>query len=95
MAGIWVGVMRGSGDKLELKLSELKLEIQQSAKSPYGEKLYPITSDWIPVTDVLAIVDRFERQLRGQFDSGLAAAKSQSKKEIEELLLRIVSDLLP
>ena len=78
-----------------MKLSELKLEIQQSGKSPYGEKLYPITSDWIPVTDVLAIVDRFERQLRGQFDSVLATAKSQSKKEIEELLLRIVSNLLP
>ena len=78
-----------------MKLGELRLEIQESAKSPYGEKLYPITSDWIPVTDVLAIVDRFERQLRGQFDSALAAAKSQSKKETEELLLRIVSDLLP
>ena len=78
-----------------MKLGELRLEIQQSATSPYGEKLYPITSDWIPVTDVLAIVDRFERELRRQFDSVLATAKSQSKKEIEELLLRIVSDLLP
>ena len=95
MARMWVGAIRRSGDKLEMKLGELRSEIQQSAKSPYGEKLYPITSDWIPVTDVLAIVDRFERELRGQFDSVLATAKSQSKKEIEELLLRIVSNLLP
>jgi hypothetical protein len=95
MARMWVDVMRRSGDKLEMKLGELRSEIQQSAKSAYGEKLYPITSDWIPVTDVLAIVDRFERQLRGQFDSVLATARSQSKKEIEELLLRIVSNLLP
>jgi len=78
-----------------MKLSELKLEIQQSAKSPYGEKLYPITSDWIPVIDVLAIVDRFERDLRTQFDSSLATAKSQSKKEIEEFLLKSLTDLLP
>jgi hypothetical protein len=83
---MWVGAMRRSGDKLEMKLGELRSEIQQSAKSPYGEKLYPITSDWIPVADVLAIVDRFERELRVQFNSVLATAKSQSKGEIEELL---------
>jgi len=85
--------MRRSGEKLEMKLSELKLEIQQSAKSPSGEKLYPITSDWVPVTDVLAIVDRFERQLHDQFDSVLATAESQSKAEIEKCLLRILTDL--
>ena len=94
MSRMWVGVMRLSGDKLEMKLGELKFEIQQSAKSPYGEKLYPITSDWIPVTDVLAIIDRFERDLRRQFNSVLATAKSQSKKEVEELPLRILADLL-
>lgn len=78
-----------------MKLGELRAEIQQSARSPYSEKLYPITSDWIPVTDVLAIVDRFEGELRYQFESALAIAKSQSDKEIEEFLRRIVVDLLP
>jgi hypothetical protein len=78
-----------------MRLDELRTEIQQSAKSPYGEKMYPITSDWIPVVDVLAIVDRFERELRYQFESALAIAKSQSDKGIEEFLRRIVSDLLP
>jgi hypothetical protein len=73
----------------------LRMEIQQSAKSLYGEKMYPITSDWIPVADVLAIVDRFERELRHQFESAFAIAKSQPDKGIEELLRRIVTDLLP
>ena len=78
-----------------MKLGELKVEIERSARSPYGERLYPITSDWIPVVDVLAIVDRFERDLRAQFDSLLATARSQSKKEIEEFLPRMSADLLP
>ena len=77
-----------------MKLNELRLEIQQCAKSPYGEKMYPITSDWIPVADVLAIVDRFERELRYQFESALAIAKSQSHSGIEESLRKMVTDLL-
>jgi hypothetical protein len=78
-----------------MKLDDLRAEIQQSANSPYGEKMYPITSDSIPVTDVLAIVDRFERDLRHRFDSALAIAKSESKKEVEEFLTRMMKDLLP
>jgi len=78
-----------------MRLNELRMEIQQSAKSPYGEKMYPITSDWIPVTDVLAIVDRFERELRYQFESALAIAKSQPDRGIEELLRGMVTNLLP
>lgn len=26
-----------------------------------AEKIYPITSEWVPVTDVLAIINRFEK----------------------------------
>jgi hypothetical protein len=77
-----------------MRLNELRLEIQQCVKSPYGEKMYPITSGWIPVADVLAIVDRFERELRYQFESAFAIAKSQSDEGIEESLRRIVTDLL-
>jgi hypothetical protein len=47
-----------------MKLAKLKAEIRDAARSPYGEKLYPITSDWIPVADVLAIIDRFERRFK-------------------------------
>jgi hypothetical protein len=78
-----------------MNLDELRAEIQQSASSLYGEKTYPITSDWIPVTDLLAIVDRFERDLRHRFDSALAIVKSESRKEIEEFLTRMMRDLLP
>jgi hypothetical protein len=77
-----------------MKLSDLRAEIQESAKSPYGEKLYPITSNWIPVTDVFAIIDRFERDLRGRFNSAVATNNAQSKKKIEEFLRGIVTDLL-
>ena len=78
----------------QMKLSELKAEIQQSAKNLYGEKLYPMTSDWIPVTDVLAIVDRFERELHGQLKSILGNARSRPQQDEKELLHRIVADLL-
>ncbi len=47
-----------------MRLADLKIEIEKFAKSPYVDRLYPITSDWVPITDILAIVDRFERQLR-------------------------------
>jgi hypothetical protein len=86
--------MRSSRDEADMRLNELRLEIQQSAKSPYGEKMYHITSGWIPVADVLAILDRFERELRYQFESALAIVKSQSDEGIEESLRRMVTDLL-
>jgi hypothetical protein len=54
---MYCGVMRWLGEELQVKLSDLRAEIQESAKSPYGERLYPITSDWIPVIDVFAVVD--------------------------------------
>jgi hypothetical protein len=78
----------------KMRLGELRAEIQQSAISPYGEKLYPITSDWIPVADVLAIVDRFERELRSQFESAQETGKSQSDQNTKEYLQRILADLL-
>jgi len=77
-----------------MKLGELRLEIQQSAKSPYGEKLYPITSDWIPVTDVLAIIDRFEKEWRREFETALSKAESFSPREFENNVLRIIANLL-
>jgi len=82
------------GEELEMKLSDLRAEIEESSKSPYGEKLYPITSDWIPVTDVFAIIDRFERELRQRYGSVPTIAKSQSNNEVEEYLRGLVADLL-
>jgi len=77
----------------QMRLSELRAEIQRTAKSPFGDKLYPITSGWGPVTDVLAIVDRFERESQRQLelilqDTGLS--RDGNTKE----LLRIFTALL-
>ena len=44
-----------------MNLEQVKHEIKELRKSPLAEKMYPITSDWVPVTDVLAIINRFEK----------------------------------
>lgn len=44
-----------------MNIQQVRNEIMSLGKSPAAEKLYPITSDWVPVTDVLAIVNRFEK----------------------------------
>ena len=49
-----------------MNLQQVKNEIKDLGKSPASEKVYPITSDWVPVTDVLAIVNRFEKHWRQQ-----------------------------
>jgi hypothetical protein len=76
-----------------MKLRELKTEIEESAKSPL-EKAYPITSDWIPVTDALAIIDRFEKEWRREFETALSKAESFSPREFENNVLRIIANLL-
>ncbi len=44
-----------------MNLEQVKQEIKELGQSPVAEKLYPITSEWVPVTDVLAIINRFEK----------------------------------
>lgn len=44
-----------------MNLIQVKREITDLSKVPAAEKMYPITSDWVPVTDVLAIISRFEK----------------------------------
>ncbi len=44
-----------------MNLEQVKREIAELGRSPVAEKMYPITSDWIPLTDVLAIINRFEK----------------------------------
>ena len=77
-----------------MKLSELKAEVELSARNLYGEKSYPFTSGWIPVTDVLAIVDRFERQLNEQLKSITGSTKSEPQQHDKQLAQRILEDLL-
>jgi hypothetical protein len=47
-----------------MNLSQVKREITELGKTPASEKLYPITSDWVPLPDVLAIISRFEKHLK-------------------------------
>ena len=44
-----------------MNLRQVKAEIADLGKIPAAERMYPITSEWVPITDVLAIVDRFEK----------------------------------
>jgi len=87
-------MMLRSGGTVRMKLRELRTEIEESAKNLFGEKAYPITSDWIPVTDVLAIIDRFEREWRQEFERALSKAESSSHQELRDIVRRILTDLL-
>jgi hypothetical protein len=44
-----------------MNLDQVKREVSAISKIPAAEKMYPITSDWVPITDVLAIIQRFEK----------------------------------
>lgn len=44
-----------------MNLEQLKREIGDLGRSPVSDKVYPITSDWVPVTDVLSVIERFEK----------------------------------
>jgi hypothetical protein len=44
-----------------MNLEQVKREIKELERSPAAEKMYPITSSWVPVADVLAILNRFEK----------------------------------
>ena len=77
-----------------MNLRELKAEIEQCAKNLFGEKAYPITSGWIPLTDVLAVIDRFEKEWRKEFEAALSKADASSHQQLRELVRRIITDLL-
>jgi len=44
-----------------MNLTQVKREITELGKTPASEKMYPITSDWVPLPDVMAIISRFEK----------------------------------
>ncbi|MGD0422905.1 MAG: hypothetical protein ABSA92_05545 [Candidatus Bathyarchaeia archaeon] len=47
-----------------MNLIQVKREITELGKTPASEKLYPITSEWVPLPDVMAIISRFEQHWR-------------------------------
>ena len=66
-----------------MNLEQVKREIEQLERSPVAEKMYPITSNWVPVTDVLAILTRFEKHWKEYKDKKENSAKA---KLIDEIL---------
>ena len=66
-----------------MNLEQVNLEIKELGKSPVAERMYPITSDWVPVTDVLAVIDRFEKHWKEYMDK---------KKSTEET--KLISEIL-
>jgi hypothetical protein len=65
-----------------MNLEQVKREIKELGQTPVSEKMYPITSDWVPVTDVLAIINRFEKHWKQYRDEKNAAVT----KLINEIL---------
>ena len=64
-----------------MNLEQVKHEIKQLELSPVAEKMYPITSSWVPVTDVLAILTRFEKHWQEYRNKN-----SEKAKLIDEIL---------
>jgi len=63
-----------------MNLDQVKEEIKGLRKTPVAEKMYPITSDWVPVTDVLAIINRFEKHWKQK------AKKKDESELVSEML---------
>ncbi len=49
-----------------MDLTQVKRELTELGKTPASEKMYPITSEWVPLPDVMAVIDRFEQHWRQQ-----------------------------
>jgi hypothetical protein len=65
-----------------MRLEQVKGEIKDLGKSPVAEKLYPITSDWVPITDVLAIINRFEKSWKQRMEATKNSSEAALMKEI-------------
>jgi len=68
-----------------MNLEQVKKEIKELGSSPVAGKMYPITSDWVPVTDVLAILNRFEKHW--------VKYQESQKSETETKLVRAILGL--
>jgi hypothetical protein len=66
-----------------MNLEQVKREIKELGQSPVTERMYPITSNWVPVTDILAIINRYEKHWK---QHGENADNAQVAKLINEML---------
>ncbi len=65
-----------------MNLEQVKREIKELGRSPVAEKVYPITSEWVPITDVLAIINRFEKHWKQRMEQRKGDADSKLITEI-------------
>ena len=65
-----------------MNIEQVKREIRELGRSPVAEKMYPITSDWVPITDVFAIINRFEKHWRQHAES---SESDNEKKLVDEM----------
>jgi len=63
---------------MALDLKQVRQEIEAMGKSPAAEKVYPITSEWVPIPDVLAVINRFEKHWRNY----AAAKKDETEASV-------------
>ena len=66
-----------------MNLEQVKREVKELGRSPVRERMYPITSDWVPVTDVLAIINRFEKHW-----------KQREEKEKNVQVTKLINEML-
>ena len=62
-----------------MNLIQVKREIAELGKIPASEKMYPITSEWVPLPDVLAIISRFEKHWKQLPRKGDAEARMMNE----------------
>jgi len=65
-----------------MNTEQVRREINELGRSPVAEKMYPITSDWVPITDVLAVINRFEKHWKQHKQS---LRNENEKKLLDEI----------
>ncbi|MGA2972733.1 MAG: hypothetical protein ABSE39_08950 [Candidatus Bathyarchaeia archaeon] len=65
-----------------MNLGQVKREVEALGKSRVAEKVYPITSDWVPLPDVLAIINRFEKHWKSYKETKKGATEAKLIAEI-------------
>jgi hypothetical protein len=65
-----------------MNLMQVKREVKALGKSPAAEKVYPITSDWVPLPDVLAVINRFEKHWKKYGEAKKVAGEAKLIAEI-------------
>jgi hypothetical protein len=60
--------------------------MRQRASSPLGDRLYPVTSGWIPLTDIIAALDLYEKHLMDLTKMLRSLDKTDSAYDVAKLV---------